>query len=452
MTRRHTLTIITSALLLLLPGGCRSPEKPLAERYEELSTGIEVQMNREVAPTPLNWDQAVERMMAQNLEIQRAYNGILEAREASQRVFLDLVPPVNLSARLSRQLTDLGNLSSNDLDFSVFSTVSVPGFVRLRVNHYAALLQEIRATWAFELERRERTAQLYALFIRQRNLEQRSRTLEFSGLGVKNNPLRTIDPANPRPAELERRNRIWALQRERDQLGLDLARLLGDYSAIWIPQPASLPMLYAEDALPKLEDLDRVAVLWRQLRAAELEGARMVELGAQLNYWPELRMTVSSPPLFQSQGGQTVNWDKDAVNFSLNTSVSLDTQMRNAFRLRQIRRGNALMLDRMEQDTAELIRRLEEGLAAWQFNRDELLLAETRHRLLLQSLSSGTLDTANDRLESLLRIEEQLMRIRTEQAELESLFWRLDESRWTRKTFDQLLTEARTRAELVSLR
>lgn len=448
---RHPLIILTGICLLLLPVGCRSPEKPLAERYAELSSQMEQQLTREVPRMPLNWEDALERMMAQNLDIQRAYNGILEAREASQRVFLDLVPPVHVSTRLSRQLTDLGNLGTNDLDFSVFSTLSIPGIIRLRLNHYVALLQEIRAGWAFELERRERTAQLYALFVRQRNLEQRARTLELSGLSLKGHSLRSIDPANPRPAELERRNRLWALQQERDQLGLALARLVGDYTAIWIPQPASLPMLYADTALPDPGDLNRVAVLWRELRAAELEGARMIERGAQLNYWPDLRITVYGPPLFQRLDGKSTNWDKDAVNLSLNATVNLDTQMRNAFRLRQIRRGNALMLNRLKQDTEALIRRLDEGLAAWRINRDELLLAETRHRLLLQSLATGSLDTANDRLESLLRMEEQLMRIRSEQAELETLFWRLDESRWTRKTFDQLLVEARQRAEPVSL-
>lgn len=448
--RTHDFIVPALALLWLL-SGCQAPERALENRYETLSGEFEAQLNVQATATPLHWDEAVERMMAQNLDIQRSYNGILDAREATQRVFLDLVPPVNLSARLSRQLTDLGNLSSDDLDFSVFSTVNVPGVLRLRVNHYAALLQEIRATWAFELERRERTAQLYALFIRQRNLEQRARTLELSGLSLKNQPLKSIDPANPRPAELERRNRLWALDREREQLGLDVARLLGDYSALWIPEPDSLPTLYPDQQLPDIQDLEQIAVLWRQLRAAELEGARMTELGAQLNYWPDLRMTVSSPPLFQSQGGQTFDWDKDAVTFSLSSSLSIDTQMRNAFRLRQIRRGNALILESLGQESAEIIRRLKEGLATWQFNQDELLLTETRHRLLLKSLATGSLDTANDRLESLLRVEEQLTRLRSEQAELEALFWRLDEAQWQRKDFDQLLTEARARANPVSL-
>jgi hypothetical protein len=448
--RTHILSLFALALLGML-SGCQAPERAVEQRYETLSGEFEAQLNAQATATPLHWDEAVERMMAQNLDIQRSYNGILDAREATQRVFLDLVPPVNLSARLSRQLTDLGNLSSDDLDFSVFSTVNVPGVIRLRVNHYAALLQEIRATWAFELERRERTAQLYALFIRQRNLEQRARTLELSGLSLKNQPLKSIDPANPRPAELERRNRLWALDREREQLGLDVARLLGDYSALWIPEPESLPTLYPNQQLPDIHELEQIAVLWRQLRAAELEGARMTELGAQLNYWPDLRMTISSPPLFQSQGGQTFDWDKDAVNFSLSSSLSIDTQMRNAFRLRQIRRGNALILKSLEQESAEIIRRLKEGLATWQFNQDELLLTETRHRLLLKSLATGSLDTANDRLESLLRVEEQLTRLRSEQAELEALFWRLDEAQWQRKDFDQLLTEARARANPVSL-
>lgn len=157
--RAHVFIVPALALLGLI-SGCQASERAVENRYETLSGEFEAQLNAQTDATPLDWNEAVERMMAQNLDIQRSYNGILDAREATQRVFLDLVPPVNLSARLSRQLTDFSNLSSDNLDFSIASTVNVPGILRLRVNHYAALLQEIRATWAFELERRERTAQL----------------------------------------------------------------------------------------------------------------------------------------------------------------------------------------------------------------------------------------------------------------------------------------------------
>jgi uracil-DNA glycosylase len=66
-----------------------------------------------------------------------------------------------------------------------------------------------------------------------------------------------------RPAELERKNRLWALDRDYDRLQLDISRLLGDFSARWTLNTNSLPILYPPHTLPNLTEKDRIAVLWR---------------------------------------------------------------------------------------------------------------------------------------------------------------------------------------------
>jgi len=267
--------------------GCQSPDKKLVSHYGDVSEVYQAYAIQPIETESLTWEDAEVRLLRGNLGLIGASNGILLARENTQRVFLNLMPSLNITANLAKRLTNIGQLDERDLDIGIFSSVSVPGIIQLRLNHYTALLQEVRAAWVWELEKRQRTVQLHQLFIRQKNLDRRSRTLRLSALADSQTGL-AGEIVGERPAELERKNRLWALDRDYDRLQLDISRLLGDFSARWTLNTNSLPILYPPHTLPNLTEKDRIAVLWRQLQATELEAARLRERGAVLDYWPEL--------------------------------------------------------------------------------------------------------------------------------------------------------------------
>jgi hypothetical protein len=248
-----------------------------------------------------------------------------------------------------------------------------------------------------------------------------------------------------RPAELERKNRLWALDRDYDRLQLDISRLLGDFSARWTLNTNSLPILYPPHTLPNLTEKDRIAVLWRQLQATELEAARLRERGAVLDYWPDLSLNLTAPPLYQRINGATRDFEGKEITSTFRSTLRVDTSLRNTYRLRQLRRNNAILLARIKEDVASLIQQLKDGQVAYRINAEEAVLVQTQYDLLLQNLSRGGMSNANNKLESLLRLEEQLARIESEQAEIQALFWLLDESKWTRLDFDDLLRSAKER-------
>lgn len=430
--------------------GCSNPQRNVSEHYEKITEGYTKQAEQTGEIALISWDDAVRSILQNNLELRESSNGIIEARESTKRVFLDLVPPVNISANVSRQLTDIGNINRNDLNFGVFSTLSVPGIVRFKINHYVAVLQEIRAGWAWELKRREQLADLRTLFIRSKNLERLKRTLELTGIREKNQ--KNFSTSNQRPAELERRQRVWQIKQQEDRLALDTNKLLGDYSKIWKLDIDTLPKLYDGKAMPNIKDTERVGVIWRQLRAIELEGARVVEKGAILNYWPDINVSITSQPLYQVQGGRSRSWRGDDLLLNLNSNYQVDTQLRNAFRTQQIRRTNALIVSRIQEDSAELVRNLQDGTQAYKLNRDETTIVEARYQLILRNFHKTNLAAMNDTLESLLQLEDQLAQLESEKVQLESLFWLLDESKWKRMDFETLLIQAKKQEKRHSFR
>jgi len=278
----------------------------------------------------------------------------------------------------------------------------------------------------------------------QKNLDRRSRTLRLSALADSQTGL-AGEIVGERPAELERKNRLWALDRDYDRLQLDISRLLGDFSARWTLNTNSLPILYPPHTLPNLTEKDRIAVLWRQLQATELEAARLRERGAVLDYWPDLSLNLTAPPLYQRINGATRDFEGKEITSTFRSTLRVDTSLRNTYRLRQLRRNNAILLARIKEDVASLIQQLKDGQVAYRINAEEAVLVQTQYDLLLQNLSRGGMSNANNKLESLLRLEEQLARIESEQAEIQALFWLLDESKWTRLDFDDLLRSAKER-------
>lgn len=400
-----------------------------ATAYREASARVQ-----SIESAPLAFDAALASLRANNLELRAARDAITSAEERSRQVFKDLLPAANLTASLSRSVTDLANLSRSDLAYSAFGYVNIPGFIQLRLRYYTTRLELIRARWSLELKERELTVQLREAFLRADLLAVRRRTLLASlQWDVSASPLKGLE-ADPRG--IERESILYGLRTEADALQLSLSQLIGDNSRLWQPDLAGIPALdYAENP-PDFADTARYGELFRQLQALDVEAAHLRERGVKLQYWPDLRVSLSSPPLYQNNGGNTTSWDVDQVLFTASSSMPIDIQGNISRQLRDARRDRDLQFARMAEQLDQTLRRL----AA---SRDALALTARRQRiadLRLQGLRNLPLtqspESVRQNLDRLLRLDEQRTTLLLERARLEHLFWILDESRWTRPAWN----------------
>ncbi len=430
------LPLPAAALLALVLAGCASPSARLAERetaradaYREAAVRSE-----SLAPAPLTFTDALASLRERNLDLLAARHAIISAEENARQVYKDLLPGANLTGSLSRSVTDLANLSRTDLAYSAFAYINVPGLVQLRLRHYASRLELIRARWSCELKERELTVQLREAFLRADLLASRRRSLLASlQWETAASPLAGLE-ADPRG--IERESILYSLRTEADALQLALAQLIGDDSHLWQPDLSDLPDLDYATASPDYADTTRYGQLFRQLQALDVEAIHLRERGVKLRYWPDLRLSLSSPPLYQYAGGNTSSWDVDQVLFSANTSVPLDIQGNISRQLRETRRARDLQFARMAEQLNITLQRLSASRDALALTARRLRIAELRLQGLRTLPLTQSPDSVRQNLDRLLRLDEQRASLLLERARLEHLFWILDESRWQRPDWE----------------
>ncbi len=418
-----------AALFTLGLAACASAPKKVAEQEAKVRSAYAGELARisTLEPRPLAWPEARALVLAQNLSLRQARDDIARAREARQRVYLDLLPIVNLSGSLSRALTDLGNVNSDDLRFNVFSFVSLPGVVNLRTRHYATALEQLRTDWVYALKERELVTDLYQTFVRYQGLEQRRENLARTQRWTVSDPRRPLDSD---PEIIERETQLFAIQQDLDAVQAHLAELLGSYDYRWAPTSTGMPVLdYLRNPLD-LENLDRTGVLFRQLQAAELEAGRLRELGVKLQYWPDIGFSLSSPPIYEIAGGQSHNWDVDQVNFNAQASLRIDTQWRTAMQLRDTRRQLKLMREQLALQRTLAAQSLITAQRALALADTQLKFVTVRLETLEASPLSLNVTELRQQLQKTILLSEQRDNLLQQKARLEALFWITDDQAW----------------------
>ncbi len=221
-----------------------------------------------------------------------------------------------------------------------------------------------------------------------------------------------------------------SLKKSRDSLQAQAGELFANSQCRWIFQTNNLPDFpYGTEPLP-LNDTNRVARLQRQLVAIELVRAWAQIHGIKLQYWPELTFFVGGPSVYQRVNGENQFWSASSATATANFFWTIDTRGYVAMQLRQTRREQELELARLQLDSQDLISRL---LAA------QRLVGELQEQIqqldrLIAALDNipQDLDVTSivQSMESNRSLRLQRFKLRRDLAEVNTLFWFVDEQRW----------------------
>lgn len=418
--------------MVLLFASCRSVQENLDLQVRKVESVYDQSLAEygNKKRKKLDWGTALDLMLKNNLELKRARDSLDRAVENRKQIYWDLVPSLGLSANLSKSLTDLGDLSSRDIRFNVFSTINLPGMISFYSRRYASLLGVIVAEWNLKLKGRELIIRLRELFLEYADFEMRKRVVAKGQLWKSSKPQKLSELIDSTPEEILLEQQAFNLRISENQLSLSLAKILGSYDFKWELVQEGLPELpYAEKPLD-LRQKDKVGVLLRQKQAANLESLRLREVTAKLSYFPDLNLGLSSPSLYRVSNKTATGFSVDELVVRVGSSVSFDTNLRRSRQLKDIRREIEFQNRFMKE---EIRAQIEKAILAQQelsLVVSELELANLRLNSLDAQPRSSDLNEMRIYLEKRFVLLERLSSLQLKKARIEGGFWLLDDDKW----------------------
>ena len=418
--------------MVLLLVSCRSVQENLDLQVREVESVYDQSLAEygNKKSKKLNWDAALDLMLKNNLELKRARDSLERAVENRKQIYWDLVPSLGLSASLSKSLTDLGDLSSRDIRFNVFSTINLPGMISFYSRRYASLLGEIVAEWNLKLKGRELIIRLRELFLEYEDFEMRKRVVAKGQLWKSSKPQKLSELIDSTPEEILLEQQAFNLRISENQLSLSLAKILGSYDFKWELVQEGLPELhYAEKPLD-LRRKDKVGVLLRQKQAANLESLRLREVTAKLSFFPDLNLGLSSPSLYRVSNKTATGFSVDELLVRVGSSVSFDTNLRRSRQLKDIRREIEFQNRFMHEEIRAQIQKAILAQEELSLVVSELELANLRLNSLDAQPRSSDLNEMRIYLEKRFVLLERLSSLQLKKARIEGGFWLLDDDKW----------------------
>jgi hypothetical protein len=418
--------------------GCKSVRENLDEQYERVekiySETYTQSENKQVKE--LGWSEARGIMLENNLELQQARDSLERAKESRAQIYWDLVPTLRLSTNLSKALSEVGSIDSEDIRFNVFSTINFPGLINLYSRKYTALLSEIKAGWDLKLKKRQLTIRLRELFLEYSDFETRKENVEKTQLWSASENKKPAELLASTPEEILIEQQAFNLRISENQLSRTISKILGNFKYKWKLKTDGIPELsYVENPLD-LNRTDKLGVLLRQKQAADLEALRLTEFSTKLRYFPDLNLGVSSPPLYRVGNGVETGFSADDLVFQASSGFSLDTSLRVTRQLKNVRRQIEFQNRFMREQIREQIQRAflaQEELALIQ---RELQLAKLRLETLDAQPRSTELNEIRVYLEKRFVLIGRVSSLQLRKARLEGGFWLLDEEEWKEEEID----------------
>lgn len=376
----------------------------------------------------LNWTEAVAWLHQSNHKLRAARTDITNSEEQVDQVFRDLIPNVTLRSGVTKRLTDIGATSVKDVTFSIDSFFNIPGVVNFDARLFAARLGALRAKTAYDLVVREQTIELYKVFLEAEEHSERRNELKLeralANVASKVNELTGESLLSDiETAEL-------TLAKDDDLLQLRIGDLLMSQQFHWVLLTNGLPEFDYQDQPLPLADTNRVAQLQMRLAALELVRGWATLHGIKLQYWPELTIFVSGPTLFQHSSGQNHFWSTKDITASANLFWTLDTRGYIRQALRETKRAQELEYAQLRREAETLIAHL---LAAQKLGgslRDQLRQYDQMLTLFGEMPQSPDLNALVQATDANRSLTDQRLRLRRDLAELNTLFWFVDEDRW----------------------
>ena len=424
---RSFINSIAILCLCILLSGCginsrvnRQLDGHLAEQkaqYEELLSKYD-----KVPAESITWDEALRRLNRDNLQLRQSALKLEQARKQRSEVWKSLIPRIGSFVNVGSSISELSNLSSDDLNVNLIASFRIPNPFRLYGQLYAAALQAHVAEWSNELDKRRAYIELYRAFVQAEGLERDRRDLQKRKESL-------LSLQNDEIAEALQQIRLdeQGMRRRVTFHRLQLNRLLNTPGKNWRPSKG-VPSVSFGSKLNRIRIGENFGKLGLNLQAAQIEGACLRLRQVKFQQWPQFNFSLGLPTLYSNQNQD--GFSTDEVFLFSGTSKQFDlTDIAGLEDIKDTRRRLELLRERLRLTTENETARIS-GLI-----RDYRVLEADQRRLrsqlrMIDEGRSTMAETVLDDLEQKRKLDADLRRAqdRLLQYDLQFLIW--DESYW----------------------
>jgi hypothetical protein len=291
---------------------------------------------------------------------------------------------------------------------------------------FAAKLSLMRAEAAAVLQERTQLIELFKLFNKMALFQESVAQADVQERAARQ--WLVLDPVLGARALAELAAERTALDQAGDGLNEQMGDLLGDRSHRWAISTEGLPALDYSDF--PLGDTNRVGRLQMQMAAIELVGAQAQRQGIKMRYWPDLYINLSGPPIYQRASGTESFGDLEDLQASAFLFWQLDTRGNISRQLRQSERNQALQVDQARLEAQSLIARLLVAQRLLTTVHEQETRISRQLEMLDQMPPPANFKSWQELYSSRRTLFQERQKLRAQAAELNTLFWFLDDEEW----------------------
>ena len=413
-------------LVTLVMTGCVASK--VDEKLVKESAARQVEIDSllaEIETTPqksISWGEAHRRLVSENLGLRQSRQMLVQAESESRRQWLTLVPRIAGFLNISKGLTALADIESDNFNANVVGSFNIPNPFEFYGALYGAELQAQNARWSHEMDERRAYTELYTAFLDAKALSEETAALERRRRNFAVEDSTDITKA------------IYSLAKERAALERRMMAHRGSVNRLFNTPGGNwnltggLPVVSYKDRYRNIrigKDFGKMAL---NLYAVRIESSIMQTQRVKYQQWPSIGFGISNPPIYSSSGSDGLSGEDfnlfSGANKSLDvTDIGGRQAVQNAETRLKFTREQLLL--NMERETVRILQIQE--------NYGQLLADERRLKTAIKRLNrpgSSEAEAVLGDLESLSKLELQLIQTRRqmEQLDLQYLIW--DERFW----------------------
>lgn len=409
-------------IILLAPTQSGCVQKALNEQLDLRKSEVVADTTRlrerlqQGGGSELSWNEAVQLMVARNLNLRRSRIQIEEAKERRDQQWKTFLPRPAIFANIQSSLAELGNITSDDLSASIIAPLSIPNPITERARAFENALSYLASRDSYELNYRRQVTFLYRIFSQyQSNLDELA-LIESN----RQDQAAVIDGAlGSLQEELSRRQTLQGLQSSLAQQ-LDLP---GTYP---VPRPETLPELDYSRKVHRFTPGKNYAKLAVRLSAYQIESALLQEKGVKLRQLPFVNVSSSNPAIYDSRS-ETSPFAADQIFLFGGLTQSFDITNTPVEQIEDAKQNTEFV-------RANLRQRLDQEMRQWIQLKERYQDLAIKRRLAEERLARIKKRTGGGRvgqeLESFRNTREDLDQIDSAEEQLNLEVWIWDDSRW----------------------